>query len=141
MQFHHKYFLDNSYTRVFNALAYSLAVLLQRFLLNIYIYLCSTFAKYSCNISRDQPTERQVRIQLKDHIDRCKKRKQDNSVREEIYKYSGSEGEEEEQGPGEPSSIVHNAPGQGGDTLRRNFQQIQEGPRLVYCIAHFVQFL
>lgn len=23
---------------------------------------------------RDQPTERQVRIQLKDHIDRCKKR-------------------------------------------------------------------
>jgi TRAF2/NCK-interacting kinase len=26
---------------------------------------------------RDQPTERQVRIQLKDHIDRCKKRKQE----------------------------------------------------------------
>ena len=25
---------------------------------------------------RDQPTERQVRIQLKDHIDRCKKHKQ-----------------------------------------------------------------
>ncbi|XP_026324272.1 serine/threonine-protein kinase mig-15 isoform X8 [Hyposmocoma kahamanoa] len=76
---------------------------------------------------RDQPTERQVRIQLKDHIDRCKKRKQDNSVREE-YKYSGSEGEEEENAvAGEPSSIVHNAPHQGGDTLRRNFQQIQEG--------------
>ncbi|KAL4709190.1 hypothetical protein ACJJTC_008118 [Scirpophaga incertulas] len=76
---------------------------------------------------RDQPTERQVRIQLKDHIDRCKKRKQDNSVREE-YKYSGSEGEEEESAvAGEPSSIVHNAPHQGGDTLRRNFQQIQEG--------------
>ncbi|CAH0747409.1 unnamed protein product [Diatraea saccharalis] len=76
---------------------------------------------------RDQPTERQVRIQLKDHIDRCKKRKQDNSVRED-YKYSGSEGEEEESAvAGEPSSIVHNAPHQGGDTLRRNFQQIQEG--------------
>ncbi|KAL0895731.1 hypothetical protein ABMA27_011798 [Loxostege sticticalis] len=77
---------------------------------------------------RDQPTERQVRIQLKDHIDRCKKRKQDNSVREE-YKYSGSEGEEEENAiAGEPSSIVHNAAAhQGGDTLRRNFQQIQEG--------------
>lgn len=26
---------------------------------------------------KDQPTERQVRIQLKDHIDRCKKRKQE----------------------------------------------------------------
>ncbi|XP_063374202.1 serine/threonine-protein kinase mig-15 isoform X9 [Cydia amplana] len=77
---------------------------------------------------RDQPTERQVRIQLKDHIDRCKKRKQDNSVREE-YKYSGSEGEEEENAvAGEPSSIVHNAAAHpGGDTLRRNFQQIQEG--------------
>ncbi|XP_052753665.1 serine/threonine-protein kinase mig-15 isoform X7 [Galleria mellonella] len=76
---------------------------------------------------RDQPIERQVRIQLKDHIDRCKKRKQDNSVRED-YKYSGSEGEEEENAvAGEPSSIVHNAAAhQGGDTLRRNFQQIQE---------------
>ena len=26
---------------------------------------------------RDQPSDRQVRIQLKDHIDRCKKRKQE----------------------------------------------------------------
>ncbi|GBP56337.1 hypothetical protein EVAR_43276_1 [Eumeta japonica] len=77
---------------------------------------------------RDQPTERQVRIQLKDHIDRCKKRKQESSVRDD-YKYSGSEGEEEESAvAGEPSSIVHNAAAhQGGDTLRRNFQQIQEG--------------
>lgn len=51
----------------------------------------------------------------------------------EDYKYSGSEGEEEENAvAGEPSSIVHNAAAhQGGDTLRRNFQQIQEGPRLV----------
>ncbi|XP_077289778.1 serine/threonine-protein kinase msn isoform X3 [Arctopsyche grandis] len=75
---------------------------------------------------RDQPTERQVRIQLKDHIDRCKKRKQESSVREE-YRYSGSEGEEEETAvAGEPSSIIHQG-AQGGDTLRRNFQQIQEG--------------
>lgn len=29
---------------------------------------------------RDQPTERQVRIQLKDHIDRCKKRKQEKGT-------------------------------------------------------------
>ncbi|XP_063918354.1 serine/threonine-protein kinase mig-15 isoform X7 [Zophobas morio] len=75
---------------------------------------------------RDQPTERQVRIQLKDHIDRCKKRKQEKE--REDYRYSGSENEEEEpQIAGEPSSIVQ-AP--GGDTLRRNFQQIQEGRTL-----------
>lgn len=72
---------------------------------------------------KEQPTERQVRIQLKDHIDRCKKRKQEKE--REDYRYSGSENEEEEQPTaGEPSSIVQ-AP--HGDTLRRNFQQIQEG--------------
>lgn len=72
---------------------------------------------------KEQPTERQVRIQLKDHIDRCKKRKQEKE--REDYHYSGSENEEEEpQLAGEPSSIIQ-AP--GGDTLRRNFQQIQEG--------------
>ncbi|KAF5294070.1 hypothetical protein FQA39_LY13544 [Lamprigera yunnana] len=75
---------------------------------------------------RDQPTERQVRIQLKDHIDRCKKRKQEKE--REDYRYSGSENEEEEPAlAGEPSSIIQ-AP--GGDTLRRNFQQIQEGRTL-----------
>lgn len=54
---------------------------------------------------------------------RCKKRKQEKE--REDYHYSGSENEEEEaQTAGEPSSIIQ-AP--GGDTLRRNFQQIQEG--------------
>ncbi|XP_022900999.1 serine/threonine-protein kinase mig-15 isoform X11 [Onthophagus taurus] len=75
---------------------------------------------------RDQPTERQVRIQLKDHIDRCKKRKQEKEREDysDRFRYSGSENEEEETAlPGEPSSIVQ-AP---GDTLRRNFQKIQEG--------------
>lgn len=63
---------------------------------------------------------------MKDHIDRCKKRKQEKE--REDYRYSGSENEEEEPAlPGEPSSIVQ-AP--GGDTLRRNFQQIQEGRTL-----------
>ncbi|XP_055841117.1 mitogen-activated protein kinase kinase kinase kinase 4 isoform X8 [Episyrphus balteatus] len=72
---------------------------------------------------KDQPTDRQVRIQLKDHIDRCKKRKQEKE--REDYPYSGSDNDEEEpQIAGEPSSIIQ-AP--GGDTLRRNFQQIQEG--------------
>lgn len=75
---------------------------------------------------RDQPTERQVRIQLKDHIDRCKKRKQEKE--REDYRYSGSENEEEEPAvAGEPSSIVQ-AP--GDNTLRRNFAQIQEGRTL-----------
>ncbi|XP_065207859.1 serine/threonine-protein kinase mig-15 isoform X2 [Planococcus citri] len=76
---------------------------------------------------RDQPTERQVRIQLKDHIDRCKKRKQEKE--REDYRYSGSENEEDDDlpGPGEPSSIIQ-AP--GDNTLRRNFQQIQEGKAL-----------
>ena len=41
----------------------------------------------------------------------------------EDYHYSGSDNEEEEhQIAGEPSSII---PAQSGDTLRRNFQQIQ----------------
>lgn len=76
-----------------------------------------------CPFIKEQPTERQVRIQLKDHIDRCKKRKQEKE--REDYHYSGSENEEEEpQTAGEPSSIIQ-VP--GGDTLRRNFQQIQEG--------------
>lgn len=40
------------------------------------------------------------------------------------YSYPGSENEDEPQVAGEPSSIVQ---ARGGDTLRRNFQQIQEG--------------
>ncbi|XP_018399812.1 PREDICTED: serine/threonine-protein kinase mig-15 isoform X9 [Cyphomyrmex costatus] len=80
---------------------------------------------------RDQPTERQVRIQLKDHIDRCKKRKQEKE--RDDYRYSGSENEEDEPAlAGEPSSIVQ-AP--GGDTLRRNFQQIQEGRTLTQDVS------
>ncbi|XP_053404499.1 mitogen-activated protein kinase kinase kinase kinase 4-like isoform X2 [Mercenaria mercenaria] len=74
---------------------------------------------------RDQPTERQVRIQLKDHIDRHKKNKKIEDHDTE-YEYEGSDNEEEEDGtkPGEPSSILQIGPGES--TLRRNFQQIQE---------------
>ena len=36
---------------------------------------------------RDQPTERQVRIQLKDHIDRCKKRKQEKGLHKFSYSF------------------------------------------------------
>ncbi|XP_055914497.1 serine/threonine-protein kinase mig-15 isoform X4 [Eupeodes corollae] len=70
---------------------------------------------------KDQPTDRQVRIQLKDHIDRCKKRKQEKE--REDYPYSGSDNDEEEP-PITGDSIIQ-VP--GGDTLRRNFQKIQEG--------------
>ncbi|XP_052899293.1 serine/threonine-protein kinase mig-15 isoform X2 [Anopheles moucheti] len=72
---------------------------------------------------KEQPTERQVRIQLKDHIDRCKKRKQEKE--RDDYRYSGSENDDDDgQTAGEPSSIIQ-AP--GNDTLRRTFHQIQEG--------------
>uniref|UniRef100_A0A4W3HM90 TRAF2 and NCK interacting kinase b n=1 Tax=Callorhinchus milii TaxID=7868 RepID=A0A4W3HM90_CALMI len=69
---------------------------------------------------RDQPNERQVRIQLKDHIDRTKKKRGEKDETE--YEYSGSEEEEEEGDIGEPSSIV-NLPGES--TLRRDFLRLQ----------------
>ncbi|KAA0716190.1 Mitogen-activated protein kinase kinase kinase kinase 4 [Triplophysa tibetana] len=72
---------------------------------------------------RDQPNERQVRIQLKDHLDRCRKKRGEKDETE--YEYSGSEEEEEEaqEQEGEPSSIV-NVPGES--TLRRDFIRIQQ---------------
>ncbi|XP_033956243.1 mitogen-activated protein kinase kinase kinase kinase 4 isoform X6 [Pseudochaenichthys georgianus] len=72
---------------------------------------------------RDQPNERQVRIQLKDHIDRTKKKRGEKDETE--YEYSGSEEEEEDppEQEGEPSSIV-NQPGES--TLRRDFIRLQQ---------------
>ncbi|XP_032412328.1 traf2 and NCK-interacting protein kinase-like isoform X9 [Xiphophorus hellerii] len=72
---------------------------------------------------RDQPNERQVRIQLKDHIDRTKKKRGEKDETE--YEYSGSEDEEEDppEQEGEPSSIV-NVPGES--TLRRDFIRLQQ---------------
>ncbi|KAE8620491.1 hypothetical protein XENTR_v10010275 [Xenopus tropicalis] len=68
---------------------------------------------------KDQPTERQVRIQLKDHIDRSRKKRDETE-----YEYSGSEDEEENHGEeGEPSSIM-NVPGES--TLRREFLRLQQ---------------
>ncbi|XP_070098712.1 TRAF2 and NCK-interacting protein kinase isoform X20 [Equus przewalskii] len=69
---------------------------------------------------RDQPNDRQVRIQLKDHIDRTKKKRGEKDETE--YEYSGSEEEEEENDSGEPSSIL-NLPGES--TLRRDFLRLQ----------------
>ncbi|KAM9328734.1 mitogen-activated protein kinase kinase kinase kinase 4-like isoform 1-T1 [Pholidichthys leucotaenia] len=72
---------------------------------------------------RDQPNERQVRIQLKDHIDRTKKKRGEKDETE--YEYSGSEEEEEDppEQEGESSSIV-NVPGES--TLRRDFIRLQQ---------------
>uniref|UniRef100_A0A8C8DE63 non-specific serine/threonine protein kinase n=1 Tax=Oncorhynchus tshawytscha TaxID=74940 RepID=A0A8C8DE63_ONCTS len=69
---------------------------------------------------RELPNERQVRIQLKDHIDRTKKKRGERDETE--YEYSGSEEEEEERDMGEPSSII-NVPGES--TLRRDFLRLQ----------------
>ncbi|XP_058139669.1 misshapen-like kinase 1 isoform X40 [Dasypus novemcinctus] len=71
---------------------------------------------------RDQPTERQVRIQLKDHIDRSRKKRGEKEETE--YEYSGSEEEDDSHGEeGEPSSIM-NVPGES--TLRREFLRLQQ---------------
>ncbi|XP_060754727.1 mitogen-activated protein kinase kinase kinase kinase 4-like isoform X3 [Neoarius graeffei] len=72
---------------------------------------------------RDQPNERQVRIQLKDHIDHTRKKRGEKDETE--YDWSLSE-EEEDEAPeqeGEPSSIV-NVPGES--TLRRDFIRLQQ---------------
>uniref|UniRef100_A0A7N8XXI3 non-specific serine/threonine protein kinase n=1 Tax=Mastacembelus armatus TaxID=205130 RepID=A0A7N8XXI3_9TELE len=69
---------------------------------------------------RELPNERQIRIQLKDHIDRTKKKRGERDETE--YEYSGSEEEDEERDMGEPSSII-NIPGES--TLRRDFLRLQ----------------
>ncbi|KAM4723988.1 TRAF2 and NCK interacting kinase a isoform 3-T3 [Anableps anableps] len=67
------------------------------------------------------PNERHLRIQLKDHIDRTKKKRGEKDETE--YEYSGSEEEDEEREKGEPSSII-NVPGES--TLRRDFLRLQQ---------------
>uniref|UniRef100_A0A3Q3JLW2 non-specific serine/threonine protein kinase n=1 Tax=Monopterus albus TaxID=43700 RepID=A0A3Q3JLW2_MONAL len=69
---------------------------------------------------RELPNERQIRIQLRDHIDRTKKKRGERDETE--YEYSGSEEEDEEQDLGEPSSTI-NIPGES--TLRRDFLRLQ----------------
>ncbi|XP_005163446.1 TRAF2 and NCK interacting kinase a isoform X3 [Danio rerio] len=70
---------------------------------------------------RDMANERTIRIQLKDHIDRTRKKRGERDETE--YEYSGSEEEEEAMLEiGEPSSII-NIPGES--TLRRDFLRLQ----------------
>ncbi|XP_044283140.1 nik-related protein kinase isoform X2 [Varanus komodoensis] len=72
---------------------------------------------------RDMQNERQVRILLKDHLDRTRKKKGEKDETE--YEYSGSEeeGDELNEDEGEPSSIV-NLPGES--TLRHEFLRLQQ---------------
>uniref|UniRef100_A0AAQ4PDU5 non-specific serine/threonine protein kinase n=1 Tax=Gasterosteus aculeatus aculeatus TaxID=481459 RepID=A0AAQ4PDU5_GASAC len=71
---------------------------------------------------RELPNERQIRIQLKDHIDRTKKKRGERDETE--YEYSGSEEEDEEREMGEPRSVsIINVPGES--TLRRDFLRLQ----------------
>uniref|UniRef100_A0A3Q2VP08 non-specific serine/threonine protein kinase n=1 Tax=Haplochromis burtoni TaxID=8153 RepID=A0A3Q2VP08_HAPBU len=69
---------------------------------------------------KDLPNERQIRIQLKDHIDRTKKKRGERDETE--YEYSGSEEEDEDRDSCDPSSII-NIPGES--TLRRDFLRLQ----------------
>lgn len=69
---------------------------------------------------RDQPTERQVRIQLKDHLDRCRKNKKGEEREHEEYRYSGSDGEEDDVIL--PSQINSRDALDSDATLRRNYQ-------------------
>ncbi|KAF5901407.1 mitogen-activated protein kinase kinase kinase kinase 4-like isoform X6, partial [Clarias magur] len=72
---------------------------------------------------RDQPNERQVRIQLKDHIDHTRKKRGDKDETEYDWSLSEEEDDEAPEAEGEPSSIV-NVPGES--TLRRDFIRLQQ---------------
>ncbi|XP_059832701.1 mitogen-activated protein kinase kinase kinase kinase 4 isoform X4 [Hypanus sabinus] len=88
-----------------------------------YLHRPSTETLLKHSFIRDQQNERQVRIMLKDHIDRTRKKR--NEKDETEYEYSGSEEEDDgmNEDEGEPSSIV-NQPGEL--TLRREFLRLQQ---------------
>ncbi|KAJ7310461.1 hypothetical protein JRQ81_007380 [Phrynocephalus forsythii] len=88
-----------------------------------YIHRPTTEALLKHSFIKDMQNERQVRILLKDHLDRARKKKGDKEETE--YEYSGSEeeGDELNEDEGEPSSIV-NLPGES--TLRREFLRLQQ---------------
>ncbi|XP_078268314.1 mitogen-activated protein kinase kinase kinase kinase 4 [Rhinoraja longicauda] len=88
-----------------------------------YLQRPSTETLLKHSFIRDQQHERQVRILLRDHIDRTRKKR--NEKDETEYEYSGSEEDEDglNEDEGEPSSIV-NQPGES--TLRREFLRLQQ---------------
>ncbi|XP_016136641.1 mitogen-activated protein kinase kinase kinase kinase 4 isoform X1 [Sinocyclocheilus grahami] len=88
-----------------------------------YLHRPSTETLLRHSFIKDLPNERQVRITLKDHLDRTRKRRREKEGTE--YEYSGSEDEEDamNEDEGEPSSIV-NLPGES--MLRREFLRLQQ---------------
>uniref|UniRef100_A0A671RGK5 non-specific serine/threonine protein kinase n=1 Tax=Sinocyclocheilus anshuiensis TaxID=1608454 RepID=A0A671RGK5_9TELE len=88
-----------------------------------YLHRPSTETLLRHSFIKDLPNERQVRITLKDHLDRTRKRRREKEGME--YEYSGSEDEEDamNEDEGEPSSIV-NLPGES--MLRREFLRLQQ---------------
>ncbi|XP_061454971.1 nik-related protein kinase [Rhineura floridana] len=88
-----------------------------------YVHRPATETLLKHSFIRDMQNERQVRILLKDHLDRTRKKKGEKDETE--YEYSGSEeeGDELNEDEGEPSSIV-NLPGES--TLRREFLRLQQ---------------
>ncbi|XP_010220054.1 PREDICTED: mitogen-activated protein kinase kinase kinase kinase 4-like [Tinamus guttatus] len=88
-----------------------------------YLHRPSTETLLKHSFIRDMQNERQVRIMLKDHLDRTRKKRGEKE--ETDYDYSGSEEEDDEpnEDEGEPSSIV-NLPGES--TLRREFLRLQQ---------------
>ncbi|KAM9373605.1 nik-related protein kinase [Phaethornis superciliosus] len=88
-----------------------------------YLHRPSTETLLKHSFIRDMQNERQVRIMLKDHLDRTRKKKGEKE--ETDYDYSGSEEEDDDlnEDEGEPSSIV-NLPGES--TLRREFLRLQQ---------------
>uniref|UniRef100_A0A674KJL2 non-specific serine/threonine protein kinase n=1 Tax=Terrapene triunguis TaxID=2587831 RepID=A0A674KJL2_9SAUR len=88
-----------------------------------YLHRPSTETLLKHSFIRDMQNERQVRIMLKDHLDRTRKKKGEKDETE--YEYTGSEEEDDEldEDEGEPSSIV-NLPGES--TLRREFLRLQQ---------------
>lgn len=88
-----------------------------------YLHRPSTETLLRHSFIKDLPNERQVRITLKDHLDRTRKRRQEKDGKE--YEYSGSEDEDDgiNEEEGEPSSIV-NLPGES--MLRREFLRLQQ---------------
>uniref|UniRef100_A0A671T1N8 non-specific serine/threonine protein kinase n=1 Tax=Sinocyclocheilus anshuiensis TaxID=1608454 RepID=A0A671T1N8_9TELE len=89
-----------------------------------YLHRPSTETLLRHSFIKDLPNERQVRITLKDHLDRTRKRRREKGDGTE-YEYSGSEDEEDamNEDEGEPSSIV-NLPGES--MLRREFLRLQQ---------------
>ncbi|XP_073696134.1 misshapen-like kinase 1 [Garra rufa] len=78
---------------------------------------------------RDQPTERQVRIQLKDHIDRTRKKRGEKEETE--YEYSGSDEEDENRGDERESRMFkHTLLSQFNEYKRKQLEEQRQSERL-----------